>query len=103
MPSMTGIRMSMMITSGRSDGQLDRLLTRSGDADEIQGHVSAATRALIAARPWLRVCTLRAYAPEFNPVEKVWFHSIAAWQPRRRHRHQLRPPGQDQAQEDAVR
>lgn len=29
-------------------------------------------RRLIAARPWLRVYLLPAYAPELNPVEKVW-------------------------------
>lgn len=29
-------------------------------------------RALIAARPWLRVYQLPAYATELNPVEKVW-------------------------------
>jgi putative transposase len=31
-------------------------------------------RALIASRPWLRVYALPAYAPELNPVEKVWSH-----------------------------
>jgi putative transposase len=29
-------------------------------------------RQLIATRPWLRVYLLPAYAPELNPVEKVW-------------------------------
>jgi transposase len=42
--------------------------------DNLGGHVSAAMRALTAARPWLRVYTLPAYAPELNPVEKVWSH-----------------------------
>ena len=42
--------------------------------DNLQGHVSARMKALIAARPWLRVYTLPAYAPELNPVEKVWSH-----------------------------
>ena len=42
--------------------------------DNLQGHVSAKMKALIAARPWLRVYTLPAYAPELNPVEKVWSH-----------------------------
>jgi putative transposase len=42
--------------------------------DNLSGHKSAAMRALIAARPWLRVYTLPAYAPELNPVEKVWSH-----------------------------
>jgi hypothetical protein len=27
---------------------------------------------LIATRPWLRVYQLPAYAPELNPVEKIW-------------------------------
>jgi len=29
---------------------------------------------LIAARLWLTVCQLPAYAPELNPVEVVWSH-----------------------------
>jgi transposase len=29
---------------------------------------------LIAARPWLTVYRLAAYAPELNPVESVWAH-----------------------------
>jgi putative transposase len=29
---------------------------------------------LIAARLWLTVCQLPAYAPELNPVEAVWSH-----------------------------
>jgi len=42
--------------------------------DNLPGHVCAAMRRLIAVRPWLRVYTLPAYAPELNPVEKVWSH-----------------------------
>jgi len=42
--------------------------------DNLGGHTSTAMRALIASRPWLRVYTLPAYAPELNPVEKVWSH-----------------------------
>ena len=34
--------------------------------------MSAPGRAAIAARPWLRVYQLPSYAPELNPVEKVW-------------------------------
>jgi transposase len=41
---------------------------------DLQGHVSAKMKALTVARPWLRVYTLPAYAPELNPVEKVWSH-----------------------------
>ena len=35
-------------------------------------HKTPAIRAAIAARSWLRVYQLPAYAPELNPVEKVW-------------------------------
>jgi hypothetical protein len=44
-------------------------------------------RAFIAARPWLRVYTLPAYAAELNPVEEVWLTSTRLGQPRRRRRH----------------
>lgn len=37
-------------------------------------HISAAMRALIAARDWLHVIRLPAYAPHLNPVEHVWSH-----------------------------
>ncbi len=40
--------------------------------DGLTAHKSAAMRKLIAARPWLRVYQLPAYAPELNPAEKVW-------------------------------
>jgi putative transposase len=40
--------------------------------DNLNAHVSAAMRRLVAARPWLRVVQLPAYAPELNPVEAVW-------------------------------
>jgi transposase len=40
--------------------------------DGLSGHKSHRMRTLIAARPWLRVYQLPAYAPELNPVEKVW-------------------------------
>lgn len=42
--------------------------------DNLNAHVSAVMRALVAARPWLRVVRLPAYAPELNPVEAVWSH-----------------------------
>jgi transposase len=35
-------------------------------------HTSRAMRELIAARDWLTVFQLPAYAPELNPVEPVW-------------------------------
>lgn len=40
--------------------------------DGLGAHRSARMRALIAARPWLRVYRLPGYAPELNPTEKVW-------------------------------
>jgi transposase len=40
--------------------------------DGLSAHKSARMRGLIATRPWLRVYLLPAYAPELNPVEKVW-------------------------------
>ena len=40
--------------------------------DNLPTHVSRAMRQLIAARSWLTVFQLPAYAPELNPVEGVW-------------------------------
>jgi hypothetical protein len=40
--------------------------------DRLSLHKTPAMRSAIAARPWLRVYLLPAYAPELNPVEKVW-------------------------------
>jgi hypothetical protein len=40
--------------------------------DNLNAHVSALMRELIAARPWLRVYQLPSYAPELNPVEGAW-------------------------------
>jgi hypothetical protein len=40
--------------------------------DRLAGHKSALMHQLIAGRPWLRVYQLPGYAPELNPVEKVW-------------------------------
>jgi putative transposase len=42
--------------------------------DNLNTHVSAAMRELIAARDWLRVIRLPAYSPDLNPVEHVWSH-----------------------------
>lgn len=42
--------------------------------DNLNSHTSAAMRDLIAARAWLRVYQLPAYAPELNPAESVWAH-----------------------------
>jgi putative transposase len=40
--------------------------------DNLNTHVSRAMRDLIAARDWLTVFQLPAYASELNPVESVW-------------------------------
>lgn len=40
--------------------------------DKLPGHRSALMRQFIAARSWLRVYYLPAYAPELNPAEGVW-------------------------------
>ena len=40
--------------------------------DRLSLHKTPAIRSAIAARAWLRVYELPAYAPELNPVEKVW-------------------------------
>ena len=40
--------------------------------DGLSAHKSPPIRAAVTARPWLRVYQLPAYAPELNPVEKVW-------------------------------
>jgi hypothetical protein len=42
--------------------------------DGLNTHVSRAMRELVAARDWLTVFRLPAYAPELNPVEPVWSH-----------------------------
>jgi transposase len=42
--------------------------------DNLNAHISAVMKRLVAARPWLRVVQLPAYAPELNPVEAVWSH-----------------------------
>jgi putative transposase len=40
--------------------------------DGLNTHTSRAMRELVAARSWLTVFQLPAYAPELNPVEPVW-------------------------------
>ena len=42
--------------------------------DNLNTHVSTAMRQLIAARDWLHVIRLPAYAPDLNPTEAVWSH-----------------------------
>jgi len=50
--------------------QLDGPVVLIGDG--LNTHTSRAMRELIAARTWLTVFRLPAYAPELNPVEPVW-------------------------------
>jgi putative transposase len=40
--------------------------------DQLPAHRSVLMRQLLATRPWLHVYQLPGYAPELNPVEKVW-------------------------------
>jgi transposase len=42
--------------------------------DNLNTHVSTVMRQLIAARDWLHVIRLPAYAPDLNPTEAVWSH-----------------------------
>jgi transposase len=42
--------------------------------DNLNTHTSAAMQAMIAARDWLHVIRLPAYAPDLNPTEGVWSH-----------------------------
>ena len=42
--------------------------------DNLNTHVSRAMRELIAARDWLTLYQLPAYASELNPVESIWSH-----------------------------
>jgi hypothetical protein len=42
--------------------------------DNLNTHVSATMKELIAARDWLTVVQLPPYAHELNPVELVWSH-----------------------------
>lgn len=42
--------------------------------DNLNTHISAAMQRLIAARDWLQVIQLPAYAPDLNPTESVWSH-----------------------------
>jgi hypothetical protein len=42
--------------------------------DGLNTHTSRAMRELIAARTWLTVFQLPAYAPELNPAGPVWSH-----------------------------
>jgi hypothetical protein len=64
--------------------------------DNLNTHISAAMRQLIAARDWLHVIQLPAYAPDLNPTESVW--SPRQNQPGQPRRHQRRPPRRDRPQ-----
>jgi hypothetical protein len=71
--------------------------------DNLNMHVSRAMSELVAARDWLTVFQLPAYASELNPVESVWSHlkrSLANLA--RRDIAQLNRTSQDPAPADAV-
>jgi transposase len=56
----------------RGNGPVDK--TGTAPRIDFTTHVSRAMRELIAARDWLTVFQLPAYASELNPVESVWSH-----------------------------
>jgi putative transposase len=56
----------------RGNGPVDK--TGTAPRADFTTHVSAAMRELIAARDWLHVIRLPAYAPDLNPAEHVWSH-----------------------------
>jgi hypothetical protein len=71
--------------------------------DNLPTHTSRAMRQLIAARSWLTVYQLPAYAPELNPVEAVWSNlkrSLA--NPHQAGHRSAGRADQDPAQTDAV-
>jgi transposase len=57
-----------------TEGQIEQLGMALDAGPAAQGWVEATMRSLIAARSWLVVYQLPAYAPELNPVEGVWSH-----------------------------
>ena len=42
--------------------------------DNLNVHLSAVMRDLVASRDWLHVVQLPAYSPDLNPTEAVWSH-----------------------------
>jgi hypothetical protein len=71
--------------------------------DGLNTHTSRAMRELIAARDWLTVFQLPAYAPELNPVETGLVKpQAAAGQPGQAGHHPADRAGEDPAQADAV-
>ena len=71
--------------------------------DGLNTHTSHAMRELIAARTWLTVFQLPAYAPELNPVEPVWSHLKRSLANLAKPQHQRADrAGEDQAAADAV-
>ncbi|WP_256371004.1 transposase [Micromonospora sp. KC207] len=63
-------------TPGAGSGPKKRTGRKTSTAlrADFHTHVSVAMRALIAARDWLTVIRLPAYAPDLNPTEAVWSH-----------------------------
>ncbi|MEU7005053.1 transposase [Nonomuraea sp. NPDC046570] len=71
--------------------------------DNLNTHVSAEMKTLIANRPWLTVFQLPAYAPELNPVEAVWAqHEEEPDQPRGARGRRAPADREEPAQTDAV-
>jgi len=71
--------------------------------DGLSAHKSPPIRKGMTARPWLRVYQLPSYAPERNPVEKVWSTmkgSLA--NPGRPHRHRPGHSREEPAQPHAI-
>jgi transposase len=83
-------RLIFRVHAGRRNGDKHKGFTEAGYArlldaahqqlggplvvvwDNLNTHVSRAMRRLVAARDWLTVFQLPAYASELNPVESVW-------------------------------
>ncbi len=59
-----------MREAARGNGPVDK--TGTAPRADFTTHVSRAMRNLVAARDWLTVFQLPAYASELNPVEDVW-------------------------------
>ncbi|MBB2745120.1 UNVERIFIED_ORG: hypothetical protein FHR35_004969 [Microbispora rosea subsp. rosea] len=71
--------------------------------DNLNTHTSAEMRRLIAARPWLTVFYLPAYAPRAQPSRgRMGPPEEEPGQPRHAHRRSAHCPGEEPAQTDAV-
>ncbi|MFC0530262.1 transposase [Phytohabitans kaempferiae] len=63
-------------TPGAGSGPQKRTGRKTSTAlrADFHTHISSAMQDLAAARPWLHVIQLPAYAPELNSTEGVWSH-----------------------------